>query len=574
MKKVFKLLLITLLLFMPFMVKAEDADKVKVTNVVVKEKSDDVVVGDSVINGVNVKFDIKFKNVNDYVKYEITIKNDDTEDYELANGSDTSASEYVTYTFDAGNNTIIEAGTEVKLYVTAKYTKEVPEDKIDALSGMYAEPNESGLDLVNGAIKVPNTLKIMGYASILVILGLIIAGLILINKNHKKGVALVLVAVLLIPFTVSALKQLKLKINADIKVSPRASTFCIKQMKGPSATTNQNQPTMGAFDRIGAHDTTPNYKGPKFVEEELNGMYYYYFEFNDGETMAEFMERNNQHEVAANNTISCFGSKDDYCIRDSGNFATPEAYIYWAEQNYDAEMAECLRAITNEVGTPEYSDAETACVGEYKSRLMQAPIKDSSYGCYTGDVTITPPDSSESSSSESQSETSYTYMACVKSCPSNCTSVVTGGCEYYAGATGDYTCRCPLDSSSSSSNGNSSSGSSNETNSTNLVCVKSCPTGCTAHIDGGCSSYPGASGNLSCVCSSGDSSTGDSGNSSSGGSTGGSTGGSGNNSSTDEYEVTMMCVSSCPSNCIARTDGGCAYQVGATGNFDCMCPKN
>ena len=131
MKKIFNILLISFLLFIPIFVFA-DEDKIKITNVEVKEKSDDVVVGESLIDGTNIKFDIKFKNVDSFVKYEITLKNDDTEDYELVNKTDTDASEYVTYSYDIGDNSIIEAGKEVKVNITAKYTKEVPADKIDA----------------------------------------------------------------------------------------------------------------------------------------------------------------------------------------------------------------------------------------------------------------------------------------------------------------------------------------------------------------------------------------------------------------------------------------------------------
>ena len=99
------------------------ADEVifKITNIEVKEKSNGVRVNDVSISGGSLKNDIEFSEINDYIKYNITIKNSTSEDYIIKSMTDDNASLYLGYTYDDLSNVIVKAGEEKIFELQIKY---------------------------------------------------------------------------------------------------------------------------------------------------------------------------------------------------------------------------------------------------------------------------------------------------------------------------------------------------------------------------------------------------------------------------------------------------------------------
>ena len=97
MKKNIIFLLIISFILSVSVVRANN-DKVIIEKIDRIEKSDDVLVKDPVINGYRIDFDIKFKNVGDFVKYRIIVNNKDSEDYTLS-PSDRSDNNYISYEY-------------------------------------------------------------------------------------------------------------------------------------------------------------------------------------------------------------------------------------------------------------------------------------------------------------------------------------------------------------------------------------------------------------------------------------------------------------------------------------------
>ncbi len=75
--------LLLLLLLIPTVVFAK-INEVEVSSIELEEKSPNVeIIDDTTIEGSNIAFNNKFYEVNDYIKYRITIKNVSGEDIDI-----------------------------------------------------------------------------------------------------------------------------------------------------------------------------------------------------------------------------------------------------------------------------------------------------------------------------------------------------------------------------------------------------------------------------------------------------------------------------------------------------------
>ncbi len=368
MKGLVKYLILILLCMFPFVVKAQEENKVKITNVELDSKSETVVVGEPTIEGVSIKFDLKFKEVNQFAKYKVTLKNDDTEDYELVSEKDTDTSTYITYEYEIDGESIIKAGEEKIIYVTATYTKEVPASELDD-AGMYKESNASSIELVSGSLEVPDTLKNAGIVGILVILALIVAAIIMIAHNKETSMMLLIMALVLVPFTADALKQIKINVSAEIKIVPGASKFCKIEVPKEvilNASPKEASDANLGMPKLGTSSNTVSYE-----------------EFVDGETFAEHYDTENGYNYEVFDfykpeVLECYSKyvddELDSCIEE--NKLYPESYTT------------CLNRVprpSDDAGNDawnEYYDNQYYCTNEYKASFGNEKIKDASYGCY------------------------------------------------------------------------------------------------------------------------------------------------------------------------------------------------
>ena len=116
-------LLLIVSIFGTFNVLAEEVI-FKITNISVKEKSDKVTVNDVSISGGQLKNDIVFTEKDDYIKYDITIKNSTTDDYTIKSITDDNTSTYLEYTYDDLSNVKLNAGEEKTFVLQIKYIEE------------------------------------------------------------------------------------------------------------------------------------------------------------------------------------------------------------------------------------------------------------------------------------------------------------------------------------------------------------------------------------------------------------------------------------------------------------------
>ena len=175
-KKV-KLLLLSIIFLVPFMVFAES--KVENTN-----HSGDVYIASSelikasdgveeiekpTLKDLNVKFNIRFSEVNQSIEYKLIIKNTSSKDYNISTDNSFNKSNYITYNFkyDDGSD-IIKANSEEEMLVIITYTKEVPDNKLT--DGKFIEDNAMSLNLSDEITNPSTILQRYGVNILLIII--------------------------------------------------------------------------------------------------------------------------------------------------------------------------------------------------------------------------------------------------------------------------------------------------------------------------------------------------------------------------------------------------------------------
>ena len=230
-KKV-KLLLLSIIFLVPFMVFAES----KVENT---DHSGDVYIASSeliklsdgveeiekpTLKDLNVKFNVKFSEVNQSIEYKLIIKNISNKDYNISTDNSFNKSDYITYNFkyDDGSD-IIKAGSEEEMLVTIAYTKEVPSDKLT--DGKFIEDNDMSLNLSNEITNPTTILQRYGVNILLILITCIVAIYFLKTKNIKNSLKVLLLGLMLIPLTARSLDSIKVTIDSHVEVE-KSSEFC------------------------------------------------------------------------------------------------------------------------------------------------------------------------------------------------------------------------------------------------------------------------------------------------------------------------------------------------------------
>ena len=230
-KKV-KLLLLSIIFLVPFMVFAES----KVENT---DHSGDVYIASSeliklsdgveeiekpTLKDLNVKFNVKFSEVNQSIEYKLIIKNISNKDYNISTDNSFNKSDYITYNFkyDDGSD-IIKANSEEEMLVIITYTKEVPDNKLT--DGKFIEDNAMSLNLSDEITNPSTILQRYGVNILLIIITCVVAFYFLKTRNIKNSLKVLLLGLMLIPLTARSLDSIKVTIDSHVEVE-KPSEFC------------------------------------------------------------------------------------------------------------------------------------------------------------------------------------------------------------------------------------------------------------------------------------------------------------------------------------------------------------
>ncbi len=163
-------------------------------------------------NGLSMDFDLKFKEVNDYAKYNIVVENKDNKDYKISVDSNFENSKYISYKYD--NADILKANSDTEFYVTVTYNKKL--DESNYVDGKYIEKNSAVLKLSDG-VNNPKTFNNSWSLIVLVIMCVILIFLFKNKKNRGLNV-LILFSLLSVPLFVKAIDYLKITVNSNVVI--------------------------------------------------------------------------------------------------------------------------------------------------------------------------------------------------------------------------------------------------------------------------------------------------------------------------------------------------------------------
>ena len=227
-----KKVLFAFLLLIPFMVRA--VENVKITNIEQIEKSETVTVNNEpTFEGLKINFDFKFTNLEDFVKYKVTIKNEDNKDYEIESGVSFNEGEFIKYEFGLnGDSAIIKPNETKEMTLQITYEKEPSPDKF--VDGKYVEQNSMSIDLstkdgqkssVDPASQKKEDNPKTGAKGIILLIAVLLGTLLLIFFFEKKNAFFLIALFLLVPMTIYAIEKITIEIETKIEIEALEKTF-------------------------------------------------------------------------------------------------------------------------------------------------------------------------------------------------------------------------------------------------------------------------------------------------------------------------------------------------------------
>ena len=219
-------------------VQKETNRSITISNVDIIDKSEkSESIGDPTFKGAAVNLNARFHNINDYIKYEITILNE-TNSYIKLNKNDIKLpkSDFVTYDYEIDDKAI-SPNSSKKVYITMKYTKLKPISE-DSCNN-YIEDNTTRIAYRDNIVENPQTSRYI-LLSVLLVVVIISATIITIkskNKNIQMFMILFTFSIIgIIPLSTSANNN-KLIINTYIEVD---NNQCVMKINGQCIRTTAN----------------------------------------------------------------------------------------------------------------------------------------------------------------------------------------------------------------------------------------------------------------------------------------------------------------------------------------------
>lgn len=224
-----------ILLFIPFVVNAEECDTSDITITSIEQsgiEGNTETVSEPIINGVNIGFDLKMYDIGDSITYDLEIKNDSEEDYMIDEDTFKTDSSYIEYSLKTNDDSNVVKAQSVKgVTLVVTYKKEVEDEKLsnnkfDASNSLKlslsTDGKEKTLDIITTdnieEVKNPltNTSSIM-LISFILLTTIIVACVLIKRKNKYTKYILIALSIVLVP-TVYAICQVDIEVESKIEI--------------------------------------------------------------------------------------------------------------------------------------------------------------------------------------------------------------------------------------------------------------------------------------------------------------------------------------------------------------------
>lgn len=218
--KITCILLFSIFIFFVFgNVYARDLD-VSIENVKIVDKNSGVDVSNTNFSNDSFTSDIKFSNVNDYVVFEVELKNNSSDNYKIIGVTDNNELSNVEITYDYDEELNASETNKFKLKVLYK-DKLVNRDNI-TLNDLIITLNLMNDNGDTTQYKINNPATGDGILHYLVLLIIFITGLYFVirktrvkfnNKKIKIGTFVLLFSIIILPFCVFAVEKLSINLK-------------------------------------------------------------------------------------------------------------------------------------------------------------------------------------------------------------------------------------------------------------------------------------------------------------------------------------------------------------------------
>ena len=260
-----KSLFLLLLLIVPFIVKADSG--LIIEKIEYDSKTDLAeVVEEPTFEENKINLNVRFYNLNDYIKYKITLKNDTDKDYEIS--SEVDLTEYITIGFEPldSNDNLLKSNSTKTVYFIIKYANEVPLEEFENSSAITTEEVKSiELSVKDNTIVVEtkNPYTKSSFSLVLGVIAFISAitiAILLKNKKKFKGiVAVLIVGIMAIPISIFALDKITIEVDSKIEI------------KHPSFFISNSYSSDGATEYLFDYGMTwREYMNSNYYKEEMN----------------------------------------------------------------------------------------------------------------------------------------------------------------------------------------------------------------------------------------------------------------------------------------------------------------
>ena len=215
MKKILYLLLITVL-FIPSMVNAAECDtsKIYIDSIKIDKTTGNAIeLEDATAKDKKVNLNIRMATKDDEIIYELVLKNESNEDYEINKNSINLNTDYLEYSLDSDNNNIIKANSTRTVKLRVKYKTEVDQSKF--VDGVYQDNITMKVNLrTEDTPSNPNTgiSYIIVFSIILLLSGIYL----IIYKKKKLSTLMIFVGLILLPVGVKALCTCEIVVDSKV----------------------------------------------------------------------------------------------------------------------------------------------------------------------------------------------------------------------------------------------------------------------------------------------------------------------------------------------------------------------
>ena len=219
MKKI-SYIFLTILLFIPVMVNAAECDtsKVYIESIGIDSQSGSALeTEEATAKDKTINMNLEMFELEDSVKYKIIIKNDSNEDYELDQKSIKTNSQYMDYLIESEDKSnIIKSKTSKTVYLTVQYSNPVPDNAYN--NGSFSDEVTMKVNL-SSEDSVPNPATGIKYYFIVALI-VIVCGLLslMFRKNKSAVTTIVIIGILLIPLSVSALCKCQIELRSIVSI--------------------------------------------------------------------------------------------------------------------------------------------------------------------------------------------------------------------------------------------------------------------------------------------------------------------------------------------------------------------